>query len=100
MAVTGIDISLDKLTQTASEVTKLNASLTSRLDEIRTEMKNLSNSWQSDAAEELRKDFESYVPKFEDYKLVVESYATFLKDTVEAYDKTETQLKNNADLFK
>ncbi|MFD0671942.1 pore-forming ESAT-6 family protein [Cohnella sp. GCM10027633] len=100
MAAIGIDITLDQLTQTATNINKLNEQLTDRLEFIRKEMKDLSNSWQSEAAEELRKDFESYVPKFEEYRKVVESYATFLTETARLYDETETQLKSNANLFK
>ncbi|WP_027088426.1 pore-forming ESAT-6 family protein [Cohnella panacarvi] len=100
MATTGINISLGKLTSTAEQITTLNKNLTDQLEEIRKEVKNLSNSWQSDAATELSRDFESYAPKFEEYREVVKSYATFLMNTAEAYDKTETHIKNNADLFK
>jgi len=95
-----IQISTGKLTDTAQEISTLNKTLSDRLDQIRTDMDNLKNIWESEASEVLRGDFESYVPKFTECKEVVDSYVDFLRKTAEAYETTETHLKNNADLFK
>lgn len=95
-----IEVSTARLASTAEDIKTLNQNLTDQLAEIRKEVKELVNIWDSEASEVLRGDFESYAPKFQEYKEVVDSYVTFLKQTAEAYDKTETHIKSNADLFK
>lgn len=100
MSVEGINISLGEVTRTAGTVRTINQSLSTRLEEIKKEMNNLANSWQSDASETIRNNFNALAPRFEEYKNVIESYAKFLDDTVTAYDTTETSINSNAGAFK
>lgn len=96
----GINISLAEVTNTASSIRSINQILDTRLGEIKTQMTNLSSTWQSDASNTILANFNALAPKFEEYKNVVESYAKFLDFTVTSYDTTETAINNNASAFK
>lgn len=100
MAIEGINISLGEVTKTAASLRKINKVLTDRLGEIKKEMDSLATTWQSDASTTIRNNFNSFSPRFEEYRAVVESYAAFLDRTVADYDATETAINNNAGAFK
>lgn len=96
----GISISLGEVTRTAGTIRGLNTNLKARLEEIHSEMKALESTWNSDASTSIRNNFNAFSPRFEEYFKVVESYANFLDFTVTSYDTNETQINNNANLFK
>jgi WXG100 family type VII secretion target len=73
--------------------------LRGKLEEIQKQMDGLSNAWQSDAANTIRENFNRTVPRFEEFKKVVDSYVTFLNNTVTNYDNTESTNNSNASLF-
>ena len=100
MAGEGINISLGEVTKTAETVRNLNKSLAEKLQDIKKEMNNLSSTWQSDASETIRGNFNALAPKFENYRDVVDSYAKFLDKTVESYNTAETSINSNASAFK
>ncbi|MDQ6595100.1 MULTISPECIES: pore-forming ESAT-6 family protein [Bacillus] len=100
MTIEGIKIGLNEVTSTASQIRTLNHNLTARLDEIKKEMNALANAWNSDASNTIRNNFNSLVPKFDNFREIVESYGKFLDQTVNSYDSTETAINNNASAFK
>ncbi|WP_239617476.1 pore-forming ESAT-6 family protein [Cohnella mopanensis] len=100
MATEGISISLGAVAKTAATIRNLNSSLSTKLDEIKKEMGNLSSTWQSDASNTIRNNFNALAPRFEEYKQVVESYAKFLDNTVTNYEAAETAINSNASAFK
>jgi WXG100 family type VII secretion target len=95
----GIKIGLDEVSQTASTIRTLNTSMNATLENIKKEINNLSSTWQSDAGENIRARFNTMSASFEEYRKVVESYATFLDDTVSTYTTTENTINANADAF-
>jgi WXG100 family type VII secretion target len=100
MAVEGIKITLGEVSSTASQIRTLNQNLTERLSEIKREMNALSATWNSDASNTIRGNFNAMQPKFESFREIVESYAKFLDNTVQAYNTTETNINQNASAFK
>ncbi len=95
----GIKISLDEVSSTASTIRTLNNSMNLSLENIKKEINNLSSTWQSDAGETIRARFNTMSTSFEEYKKIVDSYATFLDDTVSTYETTENTINANADAF-
>ena len=100
MAGDTINISLAEVSSTASTIRTLNQNLSNRLEDIKTQMNNLAGTWQSEGSETIRANFNALQSKFEQYREVVDSYATFLDKTVEAYDAAETTINSNASAFK
>ncbi|WP_338379167.1 pore-forming ESAT-6 family protein [Enterococcus faecium] len=100
MAAEGIKISLNEVSATASQIRNLNQNLAARLDDMKREMNNLSSTWNSDASNTIRGNFNALQPKFENFREIVESYAKFLDQTVDSYNATETAINNNARAFK
>lgn len=100
MSVEGIKISLGEVAKTAGTIRTINQNLSTRLEDIKKEMNNLANTWQSDASNTVRENFNALAPRFEEYKNIVESYAKFLDATVANYDAAETAINSNASAFK
>jgi WXG100 family type VII secretion target len=100
MAIEGISISLEEVSQVAGSIRTTNSALDARLNDIKTSMNNLAQTWQSPAADTIRSKFNNLVPTFENYKNIVESYAKFLDNTVTSYQSTESAINNNANSFK
>lgn len=100
MSVEGISISLGEVAKTAGTIRSINQNLTARLEEIKKEMNSLAATWQSDASNTIRNNFNALAPRFEEYKNVVESYAKFLDNTVTNYNAAETAINSNASQFK
>lgn len=96
-----IRISTQVLTDTAKEVRNLNRDMDTKLIEISNTMKNLESSWKSDAATDIRTAMENLrKTRFEEYKSVVEAYATFLDRTAQSYESTESAVQSSANAFK
>lgn len=95
-----IQISTGVLTETATEVRKINGNLTDRLGDINQKMQSLSSTWNSDASNEIRRAMSAMGQKFDCYEEVIESYAKFLETTAQSYESTETAIQKNAEAFK
>ncbi|MFS0865003.1 pore-forming ESAT-6 family protein [Fredinandcohnia sp. 179-A 10B2 NHS] len=100
MAVDGIKISLGEVSKTAGQIRNLNQNLATTLEDIKKEMNGLSATWNSDASNTIRANFNALAPRFEEYRQVVDSYAKFLDNTVTNYNAAETAINNNASAFK
>jgi WXG100 family type VII secretion target len=100
VAAEGIKISLNEVQSTANQIRSLNQNLSARLDEIKNEMNALQNTWNSDASNTIRSNFNALQPKFENFREIVNSYSTFLDQTVNAYNAAEDAINNNASAFK
>ena len=58
-------------------------------------MDSLESSWSSNAGRKIRQAMQDLDPKFREYKSVVESYVTFLKNAAGSYTDTETTAETN-----
>ena len=99
MAVDGINISLNEVSATAGTIRSLNQKLSQDLAQIKTEINNLANSWQSDASTTIQSKINGMQTQFDEYQKVIESYAKFLNDTVQSYQQTESSVNSNASVF-
>lgn len=95
-----IQISTQVLMDTASKVRNINATLDEKLAECNNQMQNLKNTWNSAAAEDIRAAMLAMKPRFEQYKSVIDSYATFLDKTAQSYEATESSIQTNAGAFR
>ncbi|MDQ0194707.1 pore-forming ESAT-6 family protein [Paenibacillus wynnii] len=100
MSTEGINISLPEVSNTAGTLRSINESLSARLQEIKNEMNGLAATWQSEASNTIREKFKGMEPRFEEYKNVITSYATFLDNTVKGYESAESSINSNASQFK
>lgn len=94
-----IDISLAEVANTASSIRATNQRLKSNLTDIKTQMNGLSQSWSSPAAENIVARFNSLDATFQNYYDIIDKYALFLDQAVEAYDTTETAINTGASSF-
>lgn len=99
MAVDGINISLNEVSATANTLRTLNTTLASDLTSIKTEINNLSSSWQSDGADTIQAKINGMQTTFENYQKVIDSYAKFLDETVSSYQTAESSVNANASAF-
>ncbi len=95
-----IRISTQVLTDTAKEVRRLNSDMDDKLKNINNTMNSLESTWKSDAATDIRAAMDALKPRFEEYKSVVEAYATFLDRTAQSYESTESAVQTSANAFK
>ena len=97
----GIRISTGDVRSTAATIKTLNNTMNEQLLEIKNQMNNLQNTWQSDAHDVIRSKFNAAASKyFQNYKEIVDSYADFLINTVsEGYETTESAIESNASAF-
>ncbi len=95
-----IKISTQVLTDTAQKVRNCNTAMDDKLKEINDKMDALGSTWKSDAATDIRDAMNALKSKFEQYKNVIESYATFLVNTAQSYESTEGAIQTNANAFK
>lgn len=100
MAVDGIKISFAEVSSTAGTIRNLNQNLDTELQSIRKEISDLSSTWVSDSSETIVGKINAMVPKFENYKQIVDSYAKFLDSVVTNYNQTEAAINNNASAFR
>lgn len=100
MAIAGLKITTEEVTATASTIRSLNVSLNEKLENIRTQMNNLQSTWQSEGGTVIVESINEKRTAFENYHEVVDSYAKFLDNTVQAYESSEKVVSNNAQAFK
>lgn len=94
-----IMIHSSELSSTAKRVRSLNQSMGERLHTIENEMNYLSDTWQSDAANQIRERFSALKPAFDDYRQVIENYAVFLEHTAANYEAAEQAIYTQASQF-
>lgn len=97
MATEGMNVNYEGLRQSASvfrkEVTNMNAAL----DEATSNIDRTTNSWQSQAANDLRERFKALSTKFEDFYNAINNYAQFLDNTANAYEAADKKIEQRAD---
>ncbi|MEL7662037.1 pore-forming ESAT-6 family protein [Acetobacterium wieringae] len=99
-AIEGIKITLGEVSKTSTTIRSLNQSLDTKLTDMQSQVNALSNTWTSDAGNTIVQKMKNMSGRFEEYKKVIESYASFLDQTVINYDSVETNINRNAEAFK
>lgn len=97
--IDGINITLEELTNAAANIRRQNTEMSNILQSIQAQMKNLGNTWDSEAYRTIMGNFEKLTPKFTNYSDIIESYADFLDKTVTSYQNTENTNTTNATAF-
>lgn len=99
-AIEGIKITLGEVSKTSTTIRSLNQSLDTKLTDMQSQVNSLSSTWTSDAGNTIVQKMKNMSGRFEEYKKVIESYASFLDQTVTNYDSVETNINRNAEAFK
>lgn len=94
-----IQISLNEVLNTATQIRACNVRLMEELNQIKIVMNQLSNTWSSPAAESVRQKFNGMSILFENYKDVIDAYAKFLEISVSSYETTEKLLQSDINSF-
>lgn len=92
-------ITLAEVSKTAQEVRRLNTQMDQQLMQMRKDMDVLANTWVSPASDTIRTRFHQMAPIFQNYRDIVNSYATFLDHTVTSYENVETNINQQASSF-
>lgn len=100
MAFEGIKVSPSVLRDTAKKIDDINASLDEKLQEISRCMDQTEGSYISKDGRAIREAMDAMKPRFTEYKEIVASYATFLRQAADSYGSTENSLESNANQFK
>lgn len=98
--IEGIKITLGEVSKTSTTIRSLNQSLDTKLTDMQSQVNSLSSTWTSDAGNTIVHKMKNMSGRFEEYKKVIESYASFLDQTVTNYDSAETNINRNAEAFK
>lgn len=94
-----IEISLDHLATLVSDIRLENQKLDDAFSDLSRCIQGLEESWEGEAAIAYHESFIRMTPRFRQYQEVIESYATFLDQTIENYRLTEMALMKNAENF-
>lgn len=94
-----IKITLSEVSSTANQIRTLNKSLDETLSYVSRLMNDLNSIWESDGEETLLQRFTHFSSRFIDESETIESYATFLDNTVSTYDSLESTITANASNF-
>lgn len=93
-----IHVSTQALVDTATEIRNINTILDEKLLEVNKIITNLTSAgWESEGAENAKKEINDMKPHFDNYKAVVNKYATYLEQSSESYVSTETAIAKNAE---
>lgn len=97
-----IRVSTAQVGEIATTLESLNTRLSEELKTSQATIKNLSNSWEGEAAEATTSAYEEFAAKFfQNYYDIIDNYVKFLRVNVEqGYFETETVNTNLADAFK
>ncbi len=95
-----IQVSTQVLIDTAEKIRTINNNIEEKLAAINKSMNDLENTWKSDASTEIRGAMNAMKPRFEEHKVVIDSYAKFLLSTAQSYEATEGTIQSNASAFK
>ena len=94
-----LKISLPEVSNTAGAIRNYNQSLDDVLSYVSKLMNELHSIWESDGEETLLQRFTHFSSRFIDESETIESYATFLDNTVSTYDSLESTITANASNF-
>ncbi|MGX8835566.1 pore-forming ESAT-6 family protein [Amedibacillus sp. YH-ame6] len=92
-------ITLAEVSHTSMQIRQENQQLSNCLKDIHQCMNQITNEWQSPAAQTIRTKFQGMIPIFDHYREIVENYAKFLDQTVQTYQSIEDQLNSHAQSF-
>lgn len=97
-----IKVNTDQVSAIASSIERLNQQLDEQLRTSQATIKNLSNTWEGEAAASTISSYDEFAAKyFQQYKDILDSYVKFLRNNVDTeYSKTETTNTSLADAFK
>lgn len=99
MADEKIRVSTEALKQTANDFEGYRKTLKDTLDSIKEEMNNTRSVYITESGDEIRKKMNAMEQVFEDFDTVVKSYIEFLNTTSEVYERTDINLKSEAEEF-
>lgn len=87
--------------QIAASIESQNKKLSETLKESQTAIKNLSNTWEGEAAQATITSFDEFASKyFQNYYDIIDGYVKFLRNNVsQGYTETENANINLADAF-
>lgn len=91
-----IKITFAEVRAKKQQILKHNQTLDDTLKQIKNIINALEADWTSDASDTIRSKINGMQKKFDSYREVIESYAKFLDNTVDQYEKTESDLQSNA----
>ncbi len=94
-----IKITFAEVTAKAQAIHTCNENLNQALTDIKSNITSLDAQWTSDASDTIRSKISNMQNKFNTYYSVIESYVTFLNDTVTKYQDTEATINTNASAF-
>lgn len=97
-----IRVSTDQVGQIATNLESLNKRLREELENSKTTVTNLKNTWSGEAAEATVNAYNEFAAKyFQNYEEIITQYVKFLRTNVEqGYFEAETQNTGLADAFK
>ena len=94
-----INISLAEVSNIATQIRNYNANLDDILSYVNSQMNSINSIWQSEGEERLLAAFQRFSARFIEESEVLESYASFLDQTVSDYDSLESTIVANASNF-
>ncbi len=94
-----IKITLNEVSNLASQIRLINANLDDVLDYTKRLMQDLNVVWNSDGATAIMNRFLQFSNRFNEESETIESYARFLDYTVSSYDSLESTIESNAQTF-
>ena len=84
-----INVDWSVLESKGTEIEKQATHLRNSVDGIQKEVRNLKDTWQSDASDSMLAKMNAMTTTFNRSEEVVKEYAKFLKDTAHTYSETE-----------
>lgn len=94
-----IKIAMSEVSQSASNIRSLNATLDEILNSITSQMNDLRSIWQSDGQESIVAHFKTFANRFTMESQTIEEYCKFLDLTVSTYETVESTIQGNSNNF-
>ncbi|OCA87675.1 hypothetical protein A8F94_07415 [Bacillus sp. FJAT-27225] len=97
-----IKVNTAQVADIANTIERLNTQLADELKTSQSTVKNLTNTWEGEAAQATVSSYDQFAAKFfQQYYDILDSYVKFLRMNVDqGYFETETANTNLADAFK
>lgn len=92
-----ISVSYEGLRNTATKMKQEVEKMRQALEQATTIMNRTSESFKSNAADELRAKYTTLKPKFEDFYAAITQYAEFLNKTAAGYQEADQRIQQIAD---
>lgn len=93
-------VSTEEMRNIVTKMRNANNAMEDKLKSIQKVMANTGNCMNSASGEEIRTNMNNMTGKIEEYKSIIESYASALSLTAEEYESIEAAIKKNAEQFK